>query len=333
MPAFDLETLLSPLPGDAPCGPDLEYDPVFIEMQALGAGRPEQEYGDTRIAAVEPEWTQVRERALRLAARSRDLRVAVWLTRCGARLGGLEGAVEGLRLVLGLLERHWPHVHPIIDPNDRDDPTARLNAIAPLAGVDAGLADFRAAKLTDERNSLTVRDLELAIAHAKPYGKEAVASEESVLTTIAAALATHPSLVTTMRASYDLVTEIALVVEQRLGVASGLDLVPLHKLLRPVNDAAKRVQAGLVAASGAPEPAAALQQAVQPAGGVATRDDVVRLLDRACEWIERNEPSHPAPLLIRRAQRLMAKSFVEIVRDIAPDGMNQLERVAGQRFE
>lgn len=45
--------------------------------------------------------------------------------------------------------------------------------------------------------------------------------------------------------------------------------------------------------------------------------------------IERNEPSHPAPLLIQRAQRLMTKSFVEIIRDLAPDGMGQVQMLAG----
>jgi type VI secretion system protein ImpA len=64
-------------------------------------------------------------------------------------------------------------------------------------------------------------------------------------------------------------------------------------------------------------------------GTIASRDDALRMLDRVCEWIERNEPSHPAPLLIRRAQRLMTKSFVEIIRDLAPDGMSQVQMLAG----
>ena len=64
-------------------------------------------------------------------------------------------------------------------------------------------------------------------------------------------------------------------------------------------------------------------------GAIATRDDVVRTLDKLCEWFERNEPSNPAPLLLRRAQRLMSKSFIDIVRDLAPDGLTQIERLAG----
>ena len=65
-------------------------------------------------------------------------------------------------------------------------------------------------------------------------------------------------------------------------------------------------------------------------GSIRTREDVVRTLDRVCDWIEKNEPTNPAPLLIRRAQRLMSKSFLDIIRDLAPDGLSQIENLAGR---
>ena len=81
------------------------------------------------------------------------------------------------------------------------------------------------------------------------------------------------------------------------------------------------------AASSVAPPAAAGGAAA--VGAIASRADVVRTLERACEWIERHEPSNPAPLLIRRAQRLMSKNFMEIMRDLAPDGLDQIQRLAG----
>ncbi len=65
------------------------------------------------------------------------------------------------------------------------------------------------------------------------------------------------------------------------------------------------------------------------AGGACDR----RSLDRACEWLERHEPTNPAPLLIRRAQRLMGKNFLEIIRDLAPAGIDQIENIAGNPYE
>jgi hypothetical protein len=64
--------------------------------------------------------------------------------------------------------------------------------------------------------------------------------------------------------------------------------------------------------------------AAVPAGApgvIRTREDAIRMLDRVCEYMERTEPASPAPLLIRRAQRLMNKSFVEIIEDLTPDSV------------
>jgi type VI secretion system protein ImpA len=68
-------------------------------------------------------------------------------------------------------------------------------------------------------------------------------------------------------------------------------------------------------------------------GTIVTREDVLKSLDRACEWLEKNEPTNPAPLLIRRAQRLMGKNFLEIIRDLAPAGIDQIENIAGTHNE
>jgi len=62
---------------------------------------------------------------------------------------------------------------------------------------------------------------------------------------------------------------------------------------------------------------------------VTNRADAVRLLDLVIEYYERNEPSSPLPLLIARARRLADKGFLDLVRDLAPDGLGQAERMAG----
>jgi hypothetical protein len=151
---FDLESLLVPLSEDAPCGSDLEYDPAFLELESAGAGKPEQQYGDTVIPAKPPEWTLVQEHAIDLAHRTRDLRVAVWLLRGGARLHGWTGAVAGLQLLNGLLSRHWAQLHPQLDAADGNNPLLRLSALSPMTpqespypGPPVVLGDIREARL------------------------------------------------------------------------------------------------------------------------------------------------------------------------------------------
>jgi type VI secretion system protein ImpA len=64
-------------------------------------------------------------------------------------------------------------------------------------------------------------------------------------------------------------------------------------------------------------------------GRITSRDDVVRVLDKVCEYYERNEPSSPVPVLLRRARRLVPKDFMEILRDLVPDGVAQAENIRG----
>jgi type VI secretion system protein ImpA len=320
-----LESLLAPLAADNACGPDLEYDPAFQALLDASAGKPERQYGDKVYPAEGPDWPLVHEQALQLAARTRDLRVAVWLARSGARLQGLAGAVSGLQLVQGLVERYWDQVHPTLDASDNNDPTARVTALMALAEAGAGLADLRQASLTGKRGALTVRDIELALGPADPFPGESVPSEDGVLQGVVAAIGESPAVAGQMQAGFDAAQGLALALESRLEATQSPDLAPLKKVLQRVAEAGRR------ASGGSPDAAADDQGAAsaRAAGTIVSRDDANRALDRVCEWIERNEPTNPAPLLIRRAQRLMSKNFIDIIRDLAPDGLGQVEQIAG----
>ena len=331
MPELDIESLLAPLAGDAPCGVNLEYDPAFQTLQEAASGKPERQYGSTIIAAEPPDWPAVCEQALALAARTRDLRVAVWLARAAARVHGLAGAVQGLQLLRGLLERYWETVHPLLDADDGNDPTARLNALSPLSHDD-GLADLRAAGLTRARGAVTVRDIELAFGRVEALPGELDPTEAGVTPAVAAAQAQSPALVAAMAGGLEAALGIAKLLETQLGAAQAPDLAPLTKLLRCVALAGRRAQGApatdLDAVDNA-EPGAEANVTARPVGAIQSRDDAIRALQRVSEWIERNEPSNPAPLLIQRAQRLMKKNFLEIIRDLVPEGLGQIEKLAG----
>jgi len=344
MPAndlFDLEALLAPLDESAPCGPDLEYDPVFQALEQAGAGTPERQYGDKVFPAEPPDWPSVREHAMALAGRTRDLRVAVWLVRCGARGQGLAGALRGLQLVQGLLGRHWDHLHPQLDASDDNDPTMRLNALLPLYAPDGALADLRGAAVAPVRGGLTLRDLELGLGRAEPLEGEVLPTEAGVLEGLQALVEKHPEVTETLTAAAASSRAIAETVQSAVG-SRAPDAGPLVRLLAAGGDAVARLQGGDASAeptddtgTPAPDDAGAARASRGAAGGGAlrTRGDAARELERIATWIEQNEPSSPAPLLIRRAQRLMNMSFIEIIRDMASNGLDQVETIAGPRDE
>ena len=340
MPAssFEIEPLLAPLADDAPCGPALDHDPDFQALERAAAGKPEVQYGDKVYPAEPPDWLAVFEAARALAERTRDVRLAIWLARSGARLRGLAGALNGLQLLRGLLEQYWDHVHPQLDAEDNNDPTMRLNALLPLYTHGEFLADLRAAGLAEVRGSMTLRDLELGLGQDEPAEGESVPTETGVLQALEDLLAAQPEVADHLRGAQEAAEAIAASVESAVG-SQAPESAPLARLLRVGTNALSRLQGeGEAAAEG---DAATGDDGATGAGGggaggggaLRTRADALRELDRICEWFERHEPSHPAPLLIRRAQRLMKMSFIEIIRDMAPAGFEQVQNIAGAQPE
>lgn len=64
-------------------------------------------------------------------------------------------------------------------------------------------------------------------------------------------------------------------------------------------------------------------------GVVRSRDDVVMLLDKIIGYYERHEPSSPLPMLLSRCRKLAALSFLDIVKDLAPAALQQVELIGG----
>lgn len=343
MPTFDVDALLLPLDAQAPCGPpEMEYDEVYQSLEAAARGKPEQQFGDTVIPAEDPDWAQMRTLALALFTRTLDLRVAVHLLRASLHTHGLGALTDGLTLVTGLLERHWDHVWPQLDAEDGNDPTERLNALAPLHDLMSVLADVRAARLPGDRSGVTGRMLELASGKASAGADEKPPSIAALRPVLRAADAAEPGFVAALVGLPAQVARLDALLSDRVSTASP-DFKSLRLLVKAIAEVAASAHEGAAAPAEAVPPMGVAPVAVPmpgmvwspppAAGEITSRDDAIRMLERVCEWIERHEPSHPAPLLIKRAQRLMTKNFFEIIRDLAPDGLDSVEKIAGLSFD
>ena len=338
MADIDVDAFLAPVNDTAPCGDDLEYDPAFLALEEAARGKTEQQFGDTVIAAQEPDWRAMREQAMALFQRTRDLRVAIYLLRANTRLNGFSGFASGIKLLRGLVEQHWDSVYPQLDASDNNDPTMRLNALAPLADpsgllADPGavLVDLRQAMVGSARDGLTVRQFELGLSKAEPNSNESAPSAAGVADALSAVSQQQPELLDQLVGAHADVRAIEALIDAKVGAANGPQLRQLRALTQLLAKAAEAQRGGAELLAESPlDEAGAAPAARQPGGGaINNRDDAIKALDRVCEWIGRNEPTNPAPLLIRRAQRLMGKSFLEIIRDLAPDGLKDVERIAG----
>jgi type VI secretion system protein ImpA len=66
-----------------------------------------------------------------------------------------------------------------------------------------------------------------------------------------------------------------------------------------------------------------------PVGDIRDRGDIVAALDRICRWYARNEPASPVPALLERVKRLVSKDFLNLLMELAPDGVGQFRHLAG----
>jgi type VI secretion system protein ImpA len=343
MAVIELDELLSPLSEDQPCGDDLEYDPAFIELENATKGTPEQQMGDTIVPAEAPDWKEVRSQALELSGKTRDLRVAAYLTRALANVDGFVGLRDGLKLVKELCEQHWDHVHPELDPEDDNDPTMRVNTLESLSDDDTIVPEIRQIPLVRLQGvgEFSLRSIEIATGEVHPTEEEE-ASGVADMALIEGAF-TDCDL-EELQATTDAVTEsieqalaIEVAVTGFVGATEGPSLGALQSVLKEIQPVlAERLSARGVAVEGMEGEAAAGSGAStgQPASGeITSHADVNRMLDKICDYFRKNEPSSPVPLLLQRAKRLVAKDYMEILKDLTPDAVSTAKMITGVEEE
>jgi type VI secretion system protein ImpA len=333
---IDVEVLLAECAEAPPCGPDLEYDAAFMELDQSSKGKPEQQFGDTLIAAEEPDWGAVRAQSEALLARTKDLRVAMLLARALVWTEGFAGLKPGLLLLCGLIERYWEGVHPLLDPEDGLDPIMRMNALAPLGDGAALVRDVREAAILRARGQalLLVRDIAVAQGKLAPR-PDAEPMAQSVIDGMLTEAG--PDVLENAVATFQALNALISLLDGRVGSDQAPDLKPLVAIVQPVSQVAEQLIAANAEAApageDAPEGAEAAATGAAPVkaarGEILTREDALKMIEKIIVYLERNEPTSPAPLLLRRAVRLMGMSFVDIIRDMAPDSMDRIETIAG----
>ncbi len=351
MPPLDVAAWLGAVSDGSPAGPNLEFDAAFGALSRAAQGKPEQQYGNTIIAAEEPDWKEVQAQATSLLERSRDLRVLGHLAVARLHLGGLPDYAEVLALTRQLVETRWDEIHPQLDPEDDNDPTLRANALLHFAHGGLILKCLRDMPLANSPRLGHYSWRDVAAATGLIPNNDPKTINETVIRS--AFQDSNPEGLAILRQAADTAAgeadAIIAAFEERAGPGTSPDFSELTKLLRQMAQAIQRYMPLLAAepAEVTPEPeaeaepgGAVTERTVAQRPGVVTaasltevttRADALRLLDLACQYYQRFEPSSPLPMLIERARRLADKDFLDILRDLAPDGLGQAQIVIGNR--
>ena len=142
-----LASVIAPIGGANPAGVDVSYDPDFERLKA-------EIDKLTSVSGAQPAWPEVQRIASDvLSAKSKDLRVASWMTVARLKTEGWRGFADALVIYDGLARGFWDTMYP-----DAKRARARVNvfgwmvdlAAQHLQPLDVAAADGDAVRACDE---------------------------------------------------------------------------------------------------------------------------------------------------------------------------------------
>lgn len=322
----------------ASAGEDLEYTAAYSEFIALSMPREERQIGAHVIPMQAPNWSEVLGKGVTLLGRSRDLRILGKTCQAALQKHGLPGLAQGLALMAQWVGNEWDHLYPLLNADGDYDPIFRSNAVAEIADREGLVQTLRQAAFLETPIGAVSVSVAEHLIEGKPAEKAIIASLEQLarilieekernqeriaaLTSIAASLETIEStfkarLESEYWPNIELLRKIITRIE---GFVTG----QLQETEKPAQ--APAMTTGKHEAGGS---LASVSTAALP-GAVGTRAEASRALALAREYFEQHEPSHPAPLLIRRIERIVDSDFAAIVSELMPEALQQLHTLAG----
>jgi type VI secretion system protein ImpA len=351
-----VQKLLAPISADSPCGPDLSYDPKFDELETALRGQPEVEIGSVVRPAEPPDWRAVAGLARDLLGETKHLRVAVALACAWLKTEGGAGLRDGLELIQGLLAQYWPTLHPLLDPDDNNDPTFRLNILRALTSPRGSISGWLVftdnlyeLPLAQPRGQPPVTLTQLQAARKKTEtgageGPDLAAATTALRAAGAEALAARAA---ELEAALAATRGIDRFLTEQLGAGEAISFEILEGLLGELLGVLRPLLGAAAPAAGSPEPGATETPAGSAAGGAApaaagaiivsgsirSREDVARALDALCDYYQQVEPGSPVPFLLRRAQKMAAMNFVQAVQELNLANLDALRPSMGSALD
>jgi type VI secretion system protein ImpA len=311
---MNFDALLAPISDTSRCGDDLSFSAEFDAIQELRrADDPTLDQGEWVTALKSADWQGVLTRCEQvLSRRSKDLRVAAWLTDASARIEGYAGLADGLTLCRLLCDTYWAELHPRLD-DDGDAEQRGGNLRWLLAQVEALAPQLPV--LRHGTRAYSLRDIESTHAvHARPSERaDGAPAPEGRITPddIAAARRGTPreffaaNLGHAQRAQ-DALAQLQQAIDARMGAdgpgfvgARGALDAAAHGVERLAREADPAGAAAPLPAGGAP--AASPAESGTPTGPLRSRAEALQQLRAVADFFRRTEPHSPVAYLAERA--------------------------------
>jgi type VI secretion system protein ImpA len=325
----EFDSLAAALSGDNPCGASLEDTQLLASFDAYHL------FGQT-VQLQETDWRALKASSLEALGQSKDLRLLAHFAAASLRVDGWPGFLGSIHAAALWIKQHWDAVYPRVD----EDAILRKNALSCLSDRMAIIDGVRRTPIIENKQlgRYALRDVELATGKLAPTEADATPPTESEIT---AALTASP-LEDLQKLEQGFATAVAdlqaidSAMREYGGAASSPDLDPLldvvgalRKILREQLD----LRGAASAEAGGEAGGAAEGGGGKAVGGIKSRQDAIRAIDVVAAYFRQNEPSSPVPILLDRAKNLIGKSFLDILQDVAPEGVASAKLAGGIKDE
>lgn len=335
--ALDVEALLAPVSDDAPTGEDLSYDASRYELEQAFESSVSIDASGEDAVAEEVDWRRILNSIEEQFGRSKDIWLAVYLCRAGARSGSLETVEAGTQALAGLMERYWDTVHPTLDELGLPGRKAPCDALARRAEFLGPLE--RTPILAHPRlgafSGLDLERFRTEAENAEGYGMFRAALEDLPPESLGEALERLNRIEEGLRRADTVFT----------GHAAGEpspNYGPTYETLAMLKRAVQTFAPGAAPAAGAGDAGEGASNGGGGGGGstggggriggkVDSREDVMTALDAIGDYYRRREPGSPVPVLLQRARAWVTLDFLSVLKDIAPDALDDAKRVLVKR--
>ena len=310
----------------------VEFDPRYSEIEfTLSEYDSKTDPLNTSDGVRDINWQAIRDRAAELLEHCFDLRVVLWFMRANLHIDGF----SAFHQVIEKIDRQYSGDGlPIFPQADIDQPedSSHAAALGWLATASC-LHEIKNSRIYPD-NPLTAEEL-LNFRPAELEGQSLNFSE--AVKWIGQANSYFAS-----RQLPSFHQQLALQIEALERVENYANLqAEDYRLdcrhLRAFLQGLARVLASFEQQEVPPDEEPALtafapQEATLAAGCkyIRSRQDVILLLDQVLDYFQNYEPSHPAPVLIRRSQKMIGMDFATIVEELLPESLTSFNQLAGK---
>jgi type VI secretion system protein ImpA len=322
-----------PISPESPGGQNTTVSHEVLEIRSLLQGTAETQFNP----AQDPDWSLLEKRASAFLAKSKNLEVFVAYAVTLLKRRGLEGLAEGLELVSINVKNFWPDISPRLDPEYDNDPDERLLLLGALSGPEGAEGDaVKYLKRLKETVLYQFPVLGKVTLSALQQRKEAGVLDFQTALKAERPEALRAPLEWARRAQQALLE----MVEFLNSAVTPAKAPKFETLSEAVAAIVGFFEAGQTVSEEEAAPEAVTAQAgaagTRPPGAagagfhtIRSRQEVLKALDAVCKYYEWYEPASPLPLLLKRCIELVPKSFLEVVKELLPDGVSQLKKLGG----